>query len=43
MYSVRIMGDSAYFVKSTSPRAFSVSIQYLAGYDRHILDVHEGV
>ena len=34
------MANSAYFVKSTPPRAFSVSINTLLVYYRHIEDVH---
>ena len=42
MFSI-VLIDSPYFVKSTPPRAFSVSFKYFAGMYRHIEDVHEDV
>ena len=40
-YLYSIMVGSAYFVNSTSPRAFSISFQYFADmFHTHIEDVH---
>ena len=38
-----IMAYSAYFVRSTPPRVFSLSFDTLQVYYRHIEDVHEQI